>query len=325
MAKSVFDELDGVVAQLRQMSKGDMGGPMQQQAPPSNQDDNDTQYDADGNPIPKDEGQEGGEGGEEGGEEQGGGQMAPPNKGNIPPNLQLSFPTSASARNALVKALNSLSYSNQGKKDIVSGSEGEFQDNFKQEGINDKSVEGMSNYDAADQGYGGPSPMNPKLMTPKEYEELYNKCQADGNKGPSINVTTVGNAEAYNSKKSFGGDDGLVDVTPFMKSFDGKLNQLAGPVNGLTQTIGKIAQAQVASSKAIASMMQKSQGRQSVGALNSRQAQQPPALNKSHVLPILEKGVAEGKLSPTELTKYEMSGQMTQPIAAFIQMEGGLR
>ena len=326
--KSVFDELDGVVAQLRKAYEGPdfQAPPDEQQRPPMRDDDDEDEDNMDDN---QDLGQEGSEDDDDDAQYQGQGRRPNPQdqaaQGGTAP-LQLSFPTSKKARNALVKALNSLTYSNQSKKDIVGGSEGELQDNFKQEGVNDKSIEGMSNYDSADQGYGGPSPMNPKLMTPKEYEELYNKCIADGNKGPSINVTTVGNAEAYNSKKSFRQDEGLVDVTPFMKSFDSKINTIAGTVHGLTQTIGKIAQAQVASSKAIAAMMGQSQGRQSVGSLNkSQQQQQLPSLNKSHVLSMLEKGCAEGKLSPTELTKFEMTGQMTQPVAAFIQMEGGLK
>lgn len=233
----------------------------------------------------------------------------------------LAFPKTARERDALVKSLSSLSYSNQSKKSPVQGKHETHQDNFVEEGIQDESWEGQKTYDDYDQGYGGPSPMPPKLMHPKEYEALYNSIVADGRKGPSINTTTVSNEQAYESKKSFGGDE-LVDVTPFMKSFDDRLDGLAGTVKGLAQMVGKIGEGQAATTRALATVLSKSQGRKSVPAM---QKSQQPQVSRQSVLPLLEKGVAEGKLSPIELTKFETTGAITPAIQGFISMEGGLR
>jgi hypothetical protein len=319
---SIYDELDGVVASLRKLTKG--------QEDPMMGYDEDEEEGLPGSDEEEDEDE--GEFAEEGAprrpmrDEQGEGQQNPfMGKSFLP------MPTNAAEARYLSKALNTLKYSNQTKKTIISGTEagGDLQDNFKQEGVQDESFEGQTKFDQFDQGYGGPSPQNPKLMTPVEYQALYNSIMTDGRKGPSINVTTITPQQAYESAKSFGGDDGLVDVTPFMKSFDAKINQIGGIVSGLTQTVSKVAEAQVASSRAMASMMSKSQGRQSAGAIRQVAPAAPQtgarSLSKGQCLGMLEKGVAEGKIGATELTKYELTGQMTPAVDHFISMEGGLR
>lgn len=320
LKKSIFDELDQTIKALRKASDeeqygddeqyGEPDGDEQGQMPPQMQGDEGDEYED------EDEGDE-----YEDEDEQGAPQM-PPMMGK---SLNIQFPRSRRERDMLVKSLKSLSYSNQHSKNPVQGTHETHQDNFKEEGIADESWQGQKTYDGYDEGYGGPSPMPPKLMHPKEYEALWNSIMSDGRKGPSITTTTVSNEQAYESKKSFGGDE-LVDVTPFMKGFDDKLNMLGSQFNGMAQLVNKLGEAQVANSKALAAVMGASQGRRSVATLGKSQGAAAPApqFSKQQVLPMLEKGVAEGKLSSIELTKFEMTGQMTPGVHQFISTEGGL-